>query len=286
VNTHRYIRTARSGWVLALLPLVMVAGGLLTPAHAASPIRGGIATGAWRVNRKGTILQISYGSGRSFPQYAALDLRSGYFRMVYSTASRFGASIVLLPALWSKASCPTDYCQGAPVTATWRRSGASLKLSIRGTIATLKVTSSVTISPPAKNALVARVSTQVAGTVKLDKRPGEAFKPVMLSSMHISSAQWDSRAAFTGTRIHFFPSSGWIVHPPLVARDFGLQGGTSAWKKKAPTYAVALNAARQITGWVTWSKDPNDDNVAFWCAANKVLRSWRFSVTAEAGKNR
>jgi hypothetical protein len=205
--------------------------------------------------------------------------------MVYGTTSQWGTSIVLLPALWSKVSCPTDYCQGAPITATWQTVGSNLMLSIQGTIATLKVASTVTLLPPANNVFVAQVSTTATGNVKLDNRPGEAFKPVMLSSMHISLTQWDTQAAFIGTRTFALPQSGWIIQPPTVARDFGLQGGTSAWKTNAPTIEVTLNQGIAVTGWVTQRNDPNSDNVGFWCATNKVLPSWRFSMTAEAGQN-
>jgi len=231
------------------------------------------------------VLQIGYGSGVSFPQYAALHLNSGYFRMVYSTASGWGTSVILLPALWSKASCPADsgYCQGAPVTASWRRSGSSLVLSMHGKIATLKVAATITLTPPANRTLIAHVSTKVTGTVKLDNRPGEAFKPVMLSSMHDSSTMWDSRAAFIGTRVYRFPSSGWIIHPPVTTRDFGLQGGTSSFKKNTPTIEVVLSRGRPVTGWLQKTSNHKNDNVGFWCAANKVLSSWSFSVTAEPG---
>lgn len=297
MNRYRYVHILRVSLVFVLLPLMILAScaSASASANAASPSQGNTTTGAtphpntttdiWSVSQNGTILQIAYGSGTNFPQYAALDLSSSYFRMVYSTTSQWGTSLLLLPALWSKASCPTDYCQGAAVTATWQTVGANLILSMQGTIATLKVASTVTLIPPANNVLVAHVSTTVTGTVKLDNRPGEAFKPVMLSSMHISSTQWDTQAAFIGTQTYPFPSSGWIIQPPIIARNFGLQGGTSTWKTNAPTIEVTLNQGRQVTGWVTQSTDPNSDNVGFWCATNKVLPSWSFSVTAEAGQN-
>ena len=104
----------------------------------------------------------------------------------------------------------------------------------------------------------------------------------MLSSMHISSTQWDSQAAFIGTQTYSFPSSGWIIQPPLTAQTFGLQGGTSTWKTNAPTIEVNLDQGRQITGWVTQSSDPNGDNVGFWCATDNVLPSWSFKVIAKA----
>ncbi len=279
---HGHRQATRFGWLCALL-LVLIAS--CAPASAGSPSRASAGAKTWSVSRNGAVLQIGYGSGVDFPQYAALHLSSGYFRMVYSTTSGWGTSVILLPALWSKASCHTDsgYCQGAPVTASWRTSGANLVLSIHGTIATLKVAATVTLAPPANSALVAQVSTKVTGTVKLDNRPGEAFKPVMLSSMHDSSTVWDSRAAFIGTHVYRFPSSGWIIHPPVTTRDFGLQGGTSSFKKNAPTVEVILSQSRLVTGRLTQMSNPNNDNVGFWCATNKVLSSWSFSVTAEPG---
>ena len=159
------------------------------------------------------------------------------------------------------------------------------EISIEGTIATLNVSSTLTLTPPVNNVFSAQVSTIVSGAVKLDNRPGEAFKPVMLSSMHISTTQWDSPAAFIGTRAYSYPASGWIVQPPVVANNFGVQGGTSAWKTNAPSVEIILNQGRQVTGWVTQSSNPNDDNIAFWCATSKVLPSWSFSITAEAGQN-
>lgn len=286
MNQQRYAHISRLSLAFLLLPLMMLAScaSTLTPTHAAAT-QGNTTTNTWSVSQNGAILQIAYGSGTNFPQYAALDLSSSYFRMVYSTTSQWGTSLILLPALWSKASCPTDYCQGAPVTATWQTVGSNLRLSIQGTIATLQVASTVTLMPPANNVFVAHVSTEVTGTVKLDNRSGEAFKPVVLSSMHISSTQWDTQAAFIGTQTYSFPSSGWIIQPPITTRDFGLQGGTSTWKTNAPTVEIILSQGRQVTGWVTQSTDPNSDNVGLWCATNKVLPSWSFNLTAEAGQN-
>lgn len=286
---HRYKRISRLSIVFVMLLLMLLAGCAITPTSAktASPSQGNTTTNSWSVSpdSTGTILQIGYGSGTNFPQYAALYLNTGYFRMIYSTTAGWGTSIVLLPALWSKASCPTDYCQGATITASWQSVGSNLVFSINGTIATLQVSSTVTLTPPANNHFVAQVSTSVVGSVVLDNRPGEAFKPVMLSSMHISPTQWDTQAAFIGTQTYALPSSGWIIQPPIIASNFGLQGGTSSFKTNAPTVEITLNKARQVTGWVTPSSQTSDDNVAFWCATSKVLPSWSFSITAEAGQN-
>ena len=160
-----------------------------------------------------------------------------------------------------------------------------MELFIQGTIGTLNGVSIVSLSPPEQNNLTAHVTTTVTGHAKLDNRPGEAFKPIMLSSMHISSTQWDTQDAFIGAQTYTFPSSGWIIHPLIVAQNFGLQGGTGSWKVNAPTVEVTLNQARQITGWLTRSSNPNDDNVGFWAATSKVLPSWNYCLTVEAGQN-
>lgn len=284
MNAYRCWRAARLGRSCALLALVVAASGVMARAALASPAPASAGARTWDVTVRGSHVRINYGSGRRFPRYADLDKSSGYFRMVNSTASGWGTSVILLPSLWSATSCPTDYCQGGPVKASWHKAGANLVLVLHGTIATLKVTVTLTLTPPARGTFVARVSAKVTGTVTLDSdRPGEAFKPVMLSSMHDSPTIWDSSDAFIGTTVYQFPASGWIIQPPVTARDFGLQGGTSSWKKDAPTIEVTLAKSRQVTGWLTTDANPNDDNVGFWCAASTVLHSWTFTVTAEAG---
>lgn len=233
----------------------------------------------WLVRQRGTILEIAYGSGSQFPQYAALHLDSSYFRMVYSPQSGWGTSVILMPAFWSGGR----YYQGAPVTASWRTEGGDLLLALSGTIASLQVSLEVRLSPPAKNSLVARVKTlSVTGNLVVDNRPGEAFKPVMLSSMHISATQWDTLAAYVEGRIYNLPSNGWVVYPARTGSRFGLIGGTSSWKTNAPTLEVVLRQpkALQVTGWVTYSTNPNDDNVGFWAASAQVLREWQYTLRA------
>jgi len=228
------------------------------------------------VTQSGNILQIAYGTGTDFPQYGALDLDSSYFRLNYGPTSGWGTSVILLPAFWSDG----HYYQGAPITAAWQVEGPDLVLSIMGTIASLQVSSQVRLSPPADNTITAQATIEVDGSVPLDPRPGEAFKPVMLSSMHISPTMWDTQAAYADCRTFSIPESGWIVQPPVIAHIFGLQGGTSDWKTNAPTIEVTLDRPLQITGWVTPSNDPNDDNVGFWAASDEALPSWSFKVMA------
>jgi hypothetical protein len=52
------------------------------------------------------------------------------------------------------------------------------------------------------------------------------------------------------------------------------------WKRSAPTMTIRMDAARPVTGWVTESQDPNDDNVGWWQASDQILSSWSYSITA------
>ena len=289
MSQNRYVCLIRCVMLSILLPLVVLAGCSNPQASAQVPSKSNSNTNSWSwsYSQDGTMLQIGYGSGTSFPQYGVLDLTDSYFRLVYSTTSSWGTSIILLPSFWSQTSCPPPgLCQGASVNATPQIMGANLVLFITGTIGGLSVSSTVTLSPPAHNVITAQVTTTVTGNVNLDKRPGEAFKPVMLSSMNVSPTQWDTQAAFVGSQTFAIPQSGWIIQPPIVSRNFGLQGGTSSnWKMNAPTVEITMDQSHQITGWVTQTNppNPNADNVGFWCATSKVLHSWSFSITAEAG---
>src|SRR6266446_6655276 len=144
----------QSAWVarltlsFLLLALVILAGcsATLVSAKAAPGRNTSIKT--WSVSQNSNILQIGYGSGTSLPQYGALDLSSSYFRLVYSTTSGWGTSLILFPVFWSQASCPPPgLCQGAAVTATWQVKGSNLILSLTGIIGGLQVSSSVDLAP-------------------------------------------------------------------------------------------------------------------------------------------
>ena len=183
--------------------------------------------------------------------------------------------MILLPVFWQGGVL----YQGASVTADDAVSDeGDLILEVKGRISSLDVVTVVRIIPPLKGLIAAVVSVKVGGSVLLDKRPGEAFKLVTLSSMHISGQKWDCQEAWSGPRTFPIPAQGWIVSPADPGADFGLQGGTSAWKKNAPTVSVRMDRDWKITGWVTKSADPNDDNVAFWAASDKLVRSWRYLV--------
>jgi len=223
-----------------------------------------------------TQLNINY----SGSQYAVIDLPSGYMRFVYGPQSGWGTSIDVMPSFWTGGKL----YQGYPVTASGSQSGANFRLIIDGQAQGLSSEIVVTIQPPAGNAIRAQVAATTLGSVALDtNRPGEAFKPVFLSSMHESSSLWDASAAFVGNRARLIPLSGWLIGPsPVVSSQvFGLLGGTSTWKHNAPSVTIAFPSAMQIAGWITQSANPNDDNVGFWAASNTVLASWSYAISVD-----
>jgi hypothetical protein len=232
------------------------------------------ATDAWKVSRLGEQLRVFFGDEQHRPQYAVLHLNSSYFRMTCGPPAGWGTSVVLLPVVRSG-----GLHQGGAVTAETRIEDPDLVLDIAGDIASLSVASEVRLSPPSGNRVVARVTTRVRGRATLDSLPGEAFKPVFLSSMHVSPVRWDAAAAYAGHRRWPLPSAGWIIDPPVNAQIFGLLGGTSEWKPNAPTLEIALDRPLLVGGWVTPSEDPNDDNVGLWAGTDSLLNSWRFSIT-------
>lgn len=230
----------------------------------------GLNAQSWSWQQRGNILEIGYGG----PQYAALHLNDSYFRMNYGPQSSWGTSVILMPSFWSGGI----YYQGAPVEYNTRVDGSDLLLTLTGTIRTLQVNIQVRLFPPGSNELRAQVSANLTGSVALDNRPGEAFKPVMLSSMRISSQLWDTQLAYVDCRSYAIPPSGWVIHPPTTGKMFGLLGGTSAWKPNAPTMEVTFPQAMTVTGWVTSSSNPNDDNVGFWAATSVVMNSWSYTL--------
>jgi hypothetical protein len=182
-----------------------------------------------------------------------------------------------MPSFWSG-----GLHQGTPVTWKSRVEGPELVLTVTGLEVcaggSVQTTCEVRLGPPDGGALTCAVSAVTAGVVPLDARPGEAFKPVMLSSMHIADEQWDAQTAYIGCRRVPLPASGWIASTSERTTTFGLLGGTSAWKVRAPSVRVSLAQPLVVTGWVTATQDPNDDNVGLWAAADQVLGAWMYRV--------
>lgn len=248
----------------------------VVPAGCGGGGGGGEGSTSWSVSQEGSVIEIAYGKGTDFPQYAALHLESGYLRMNYGPDSGWGASAIVLPSFWTGGR----YYQGAPVAATWKTEGDTLVIAFTGEPGGLHARGTIRITPPVSSTISAAVAVSVEGTLVLDDRPGEAFKPVMLSSMHISTEAWDAQSAYVAAQIYQLPESGWIIQPPATGTVFGLKGGTSTWKRNAPTIEIELDGRREITGWVTLSNNPNDDNVGFWASSNDVLSSWEYRITA------
>jgi hypothetical protein len=222
------------------------------------------------------VVEVSYGRNTQFAQYAALHLESSYFRLVFGPDSGWGTSVVLLPSFWSGG----QYFQGAPIDADWKIEGDDLVVSFEGDLSTLHVDGEVRLEPPGRDTMVARVTVTTTGAVALDRRADEAFKPVMLSSMRVSPMLWDTDQAFVDRQLVPIPDRGWVIQPAQSARAFGLRGGTSSWKRSAPTMTIRMDAERPVMGWVTESQDPNDDNVGLWQASDQILPSWSYTITA------
>jgi hypothetical protein len=235
-----------------------------------------VTNGPWCLKHKQDLLEISYNGETISSQYGALHLNDSYLRLVYGPGSGWGTSVILLPVFWSHG----QLYQGAPITSAPRVEGPDLILHLEGEISDLRVSSEVRISPPERDAISATVTTRVSGKVELDSRPAEAFKLVMLSSMHLSPEIWDAQIAYVQRRAHPIPEQGWIVQPPFPADQFSLRGGTSEWKENAPTILIELDRNATIAGWVTPSEDPNDDNVGLWAAAEEFLPAWSYKLRA------
>ena len=234
--------------------------------------------GAWTAVQRGFELRLLFGDGASRAQYAALHLDSSYFRLCPSPDSGWGTSAVLLPALWWH----DQLLQGAAVAIDWRSEGSDLLLSARGRIALLDVDLEARVSPPTGSHLSIRVSARTAGEAHLDPREGEAFRLVTLSSMRIDSRRWDARSAYADGRSFSLDQPGWIVDARAgrLASRLGLVGGTSDWKRRAPTVEVELDRPRVIGGWLTRGDDPNGDNVSLWCATSAVQAAWSYTLHA------
>jgi hypothetical protein len=228
----------------------------------------------WSISVKGDVLEIAYRTGDSYLQYAALHLNDSYFRMVYGPQSIWGTSAIIMPSFWENG----ELIQGAPVSYSHHEEGPDIIISLTGSISSLDVDAEIQISPPDVTSITALVSVSVDGNVNLDHRPGEAFKLVTLSSMHISPYIWDCCCAFADSSTFYIPLDGWIIQPPVVGRVFGLEGGTSFWKTNAPTMEVHLSEDVNITGWVTPKDDPNEDNVGFWGATDNLVRFWEYTL--------
>ncbi|MBI2100081.1 MAG: hypothetical protein HYT48_01940 [Candidatus Vogelbacteria bacterium] len=154
-----------------------------------------------------------------------------------------------------------------------------LLIDFSAALSNLDMSGRLDFSPPTKDGFTVTVTGSVIGNVILADKPGEAFKPVMISTMN-EPPNWDSVNCFIGEAVFPFPASGWIVTPPVMASKFGVRGGTSPWKTNSPTVEIVFDSPAPVTGWVTPSTDPNDDNVGVWAGYDQLVPSWQYTITA------
>jgi len=238
--------------------------------------QSGTAPSAWSLSLRGHVLEAGFGHGRHFPQYAALHTDSGFLRLNGGPGSDWGTSLVVLPSFWEAG----QYHQGGPISVTSRESPSSLIMSFSGSISSLRVLGELHFGQPETDGIACEVRVSVEGEVRLDHRPGEAFKPMLASSMHVSGERWDVESIRIDSRRFAIPEQGWIVEPVAIGRRVLLCGGSSKWKRRAPSLEIQLDDSMEITGWKTPSTDPDDDNIGVWAAADHVMHQWRYVIRA------
>jgi hypothetical protein len=231
---------------------------------------------SWSVTQRGSIVEVGFGHGVDFPQYAAVHTNDGFLRLNCGPGSGWGSSIILLPSFWENGR----YYQGAQISIAWLVDVTDLVMSFSGSLSNIRAFGEVRLTPPKTDRISCTVGVTVDGDLDLDRRPSEAFKPVAISSMHVSADQWDAKSVQVDSKSFQMPDNGWIVRPAVVGKRFALTGGNSTWKRRAPSLEIELDGSLEITGWKTDSLNPDDDNLAVWAASDRVVRLWKYSVNA------
>jgi hypothetical protein len=199
-------------------------------------------------------------------------------RLTGGPPSGWGTSLLLLPVSWRAGRSTPD--QGAPVTARWQVDEPDLVLAVGGTMAGLAVAATVRLAPRDHHQRCpdhhdGAGHPPAGAALRRGLQAGHA-----LLDAYSSRTCWDTQAALAGGRTYPIPEQGWISPSPVAAARFGLHGGRSRWQAQAPTIEVILARPLPITGWVTASQDPHDDNVGWWAAADQVVPAWSYSVRA------
>ncbi len=243
-------------------------------------------TGLWSIHQKPkhpTIVEIVYGDEKGKAQIAALHTKSSYFRMTCVNGA-WGTSVVLMPVVWlHRYDGPM---QGAAIRImSVENCDEALCIEFTGKIAGLAVVGGLRILPPSETGIQALVSISVSGDAILDDTHwDEAFKLVMLSSMHLSDDIFDTHHATLGSDTIGIPvPNSWIIHPARQASTFGLAGGTSTWQRgrTAPTVTIEFPNPVAIAGYVAFPDHrANSDHVALWAATPSVVRDWSYRITA------
>jgi hypothetical protein len=230
----------------------------------------------WSVSWRGHVLEAGFGHGSHFPQYVAFHADSGFLRLNGGPGSDWGTSIVVLPSFWENGR----YHQGGPVSVASEVRQSSLILSFAGSLSGLRILGEVHLREPAVDCIACDVRVEVEGEVRLDRQRGEAFKPVFASSMHISDELWDVASIGIDSRRFAMPTGGWIVEPGVEGRRIVLHGGSSRWKRRAPSLEIEFDDCMDAAGWKTPSSDPDHDNIGVWAAADRVLPGWHYVIRA------
>jgi hypothetical protein len=157
-----------------------------------------------------------------------------------------------------------------------------LIVTATGVVGSQSCQATIIISPPAATSVSADVSVSCVGDPALDEGRGtEAFRVVNISSMHVSDTLWDTSTAVAGGQVFGYPiSGGLIIEPPVTATVFGATGGTSAWKQNAPTIEIRLQTPFFISGFLTASNNPNDDNVGLFAGDAIQVSSYSYMIAA------
>lgn len=221
-------------------------------------------------------LEIAYGTGEDFPQYGVLHLNSGYLRLNFGPGAGWGPSIITLPSFWEGGALH----QSAQVIPQIQEDGETMIINYSSSISSLDVDGKITLQPPVTGMIAARIDIEVTGNVVLDNKPGEAYQMVKLPSMNIGNDNWDSEKTFVGTQDYSIPVDGWIIQPTVEESSFGYLGGTSDWKINAPSMDMILDTSADITGWVDYSQDSNDDNISLWASSDQVVTDYGYTVFA------
>ncbi len=114
--------------------------------------------GKWGVTQQDDDLQIAFGRASDYPQYASLDLKSGYLRMIYGPEAGWGTSVLLLPSFWSGGTLH----QSGQVSANWETIHSTLVVTLHGSVSGLLTHVQVTFYPPLDDTLLAYVSAKMA----------------------------------------------------------------------------------------------------------------------------
>jgi hypothetical protein len=233
-------------------------------------------------------LRAGFGMGSDSPQLVALHLDSSYLRLVPTPESSWGASCVLLPSFWSDGV----YLLGDTLEVEPSIEGDELLLAFSGdqtTVSGEHLTTSglVTVSAPEEGEIRARVELTTSGNVTLDGRPGEAFKPTGISTMHVSDREWDCEEAFVvtqdGTRTAYpIPDEdGWLIPPVAEGLSYGCTGGSNDWQVNTPTVELLFDAPVEIAAWATQEgMGTSDENLLLWNATDTVPASWSYTISS------